>query len=633
MEEITLLKDFAVIMVVAGAVTLIFRRLRQPVILGYLIAGLLIGPYTPPFSFVSNTQTINMLADLGIILLVFAIGIDFSWNKIRQVGMSVLLIACIEIITMISLGYAVGRLLGWSHIEAFFLGAALQSTSTPIVVKILKDMGKLNALSTKLIVGISVVEDFIAIAILSLLSQITSTGISNFGDVGVIVLRLVIFVVATLVIGMIIVPRILKFVHRFQSKEALLITSLGLCFALALLGYYLGLSVAAGAFLIGALIGDTEYSKEITGVISPVRDMFAALFFVTIGMLINIAQIVDFWVPVLIVFVVFVLGKIFSNTVATFISGHDGKTSLNVGMGMPQAGELSLVTAKTGVDRGVVLAPLYPVIALVTAFTSLTTPYIIRYSESVTDFFDRKSPLLLKAYVSRMGEWLESLRKSFSSDSVASHIARHAFKSVIINLLIIAVLIGIGTFTLGFVTQLAEFSGIRVDIVGLLFSLLLLVLCLPSYLAIWRNVRNISRMASGLLIGRKVSPMSSRVNALRIILGDSIVIVLMLLIGMWFIPYVLGLFSIGSFALIVPLLLAVFIIYFILRFAFDIHGQFERSFSRVLLGREQASPSTKSSLPDKIKNKIAALYHSMKRPFLKETSKQQPIDKKDLNDH
>lgn len=608
MEEIALLKDFAVIMVVAGVVTLIFRQLKQPVILGYLIAGLIIGPYTPPFAFVSDVQTVNMMADLGIVLLLFAVGLEFSWSKIRRTGSSVILIGLMEIVTMILLGYSTGKLMGWSDMDSLFLGAALHISSSAIIVKVLRDMGRLNFLSSRLIVGILVVEDFAAVAILAVLSQVADTGVADLSDAGMIMLRLLIFVVVTLVVGRLAVPRLLKLVDKVQSAEALLITALGLCFALALLGYYLGLSVAAGAFLMGAIIGDTEFSKEISRLVSPVRDMFAAVFFVSIGMLIDICQIRDFIIPALIVFAVFMLGKIFANTLAAFMSGHDGRTALNVGMGMPQMGEFSLIIAKTSVGSGLGAAPLYPIVALVTTLTSFTTPHIMRNSERVAHFLERRSPGLLRTYVYRMSDWLKALRKNFSSDTVAAHIIRHAVRSVIINVLIVLVLMGAGTFTLRFARGLSDLTGINIEIIGLILSLLLLVLCLPSFGVIWRNVRNIAHMTSGLWLNRILPGKASSAKALRIILSDSIGIILMVLGAVWFIPYLLGLFSIGSYALVVPLLLAVFAIYLILRFVLDIHGQLERAFSQVILGREQVSPSRISSLSGRLKRLWGRLF-------------------------
>lgn len=617
MVELTLLKDFAIIMVVAGVITLLFRRLRQPPILGYLIAGLLVGPYLLPVPLVTDPETISLLADLGLILLLFGLGLEFSWNKIRQVGLSALIIGVIQIPTMISIGYGLGKLLGWATMDALFLGAALHISSSAIVAKILRDMGKLDLLSSRLIVGILVVEDFAAVAIIAVLSGVATTGTADFADIGSLALRLVVFVVASLVLGALIVPRIIKFTHRFHSKEALLITSLGLCFAMALLSKYLGLSVAAGAFLVGALIGNTERSEEIVEVVSPVRDMFAALFFVAIGMLINIAQFRDFIIPAIIVGAVFILGKILSDTLATFVAGHDGRTALGVGMGMPVMGEFSLAIGKVGMDYRVVLAPLYPVVASVTALTSLTGPYIVRSADSVANFLNRRSPALLKAYVSRLADWLQALRATFARDSEAARRVRHSFRLIVINLLIIMVIVGIGTFALHFVEELALLTNIRTDVIGLAFGLLFLTGCIPSFVAIWRSVRALGDEAATYVLSRRPSAKKWRRKALRIVLRDSIVILLSILVGIWFIPFVSSLLSIGSLALAVPLALLAAILYLVSRSVVDIHGQLEHTFSRTLLGDEYIFTSEAATLLHTNQSKIESLARKMKLPAVK----------------
>jgi CPA2 family monovalent cation:H+ antiporter-2 len=594
-EEVGLVKDFAIIMAVAGGVTLLFRKLHQPPILGYLIAGLLIGPYTLPVPPVTDVDTIRLLADLGLVLLLFGIGLEFSWSKIRQVGLSVLIIGVGEILTMICIGYGLGQLLGWTKMDSVFLGAALHISSSVIIVKILRDLGKLNLLSSRLIIGILVVEDFAAVVILSVLSGIATTGTADLGDIGSLVMRLVIFVTASLAFGAIIVPRIINFTHQFHSKEALLITSLGLCFAMALLGEYLGLSVAAGAFLIGALVGDTKHSEEVVEVVSPVRDMFAALFFVTIGMLINIAQFRDFIAPAIIVSIVFMLGKILSNTLATFISGHDGRTALQVGMSMPQMGEFSLAIAKLGIDRGVVASYLYPVIATATALTSSVTPYIMRSADFVADFFERKAPILLKVYVSRLADWLQALRATFARDSAAARKVQHSAKIITINLLIVIVIIGIGTFTLHSVTNLAFLDRIRADFIGLGVGLIILLLCLPSFVVIWRNLRSLVDEAVTYVLSRRPSAKRWRRRALRIILRDSILIGLSIFVAMWFIPFISALLSIGSFALAIPLLLLALLLYLVLNSVRHIHRQLEQNFSQILLGEEYTSTSVEGT--------------------------------------
>ena len=617
MEELTLVKDLAIIMVVAGGVTLLFRWLRQPVILGYLIAGVLIGPYTFPLPPVSDVHTISLLADIGIILLLFTLGLEFSWDKIREVGLSVVMIGVIEITTMIALGYCLGRLMGWSSTEAIFLGAALHISSSAIIVKILRDTRKLSLSSSRLIVGILVVEDFVAIAIIAVLSGIATTGTADFGDIGSLVLRLVLFIVASLVFGAILVPRIINFIHRFRSNEALLIISLGLCFAMALISDSLGLSVAAGAFLMGALIGDTKQSESIINILTPVRQMFAALFFVAIGMLVNIAQFREFIVPAIIVSSVFVLGKIISNTGATFIAGHSGRTSLEVGMSMPQMGEFSLVITKVGVDRGVVMSSLYPIIALSTALTSITTPYIMRSVNFVAKFLDRRSPGLLKIYVSRLADWLKALRTAFTGSSAVSLAIRSSIKTLAINLLIVLIIISVGTFSLNFVDDLVRLTGIRADIIGLFLGFLLLMLCVPPFVIIWRNICSlVDDFVDHVLISR-LPPKRWRAKTLYVILRDSLVIALAIFAGMWFSPFIAGLLRFGPSGWAIPALLLAVVIYLVVRSLSDIHDQLEGTFRRTLLGEEYLSTAQTATLLGIHRDEVARLARNMKLPAIR----------------
>jgi CPA2 family monovalent cation:H+ antiporter-2 len=582
-------------MIVAGFMTLLFRRLRQPPILGYLIAGVLIGPYTLPTPPVTDIHTISLLADLGLILLLFGLGLEFSWSKIRQIGLAVLFIGVVEILTMISIGYGIGQLMGWSRMDSIFLGAALHISSSAIIVKILRDLGRIDSQSTRLIVGILVVEDFAAVILLTLLSGIATTGTADLGDIGSLILRLVVFLAASLTIGTLIVPRLIKFVHRFRSRETLLIISLGLCFAMALIGEYSGLSVAAGAFIMGALIGDTEHSEEISEVVIPVRDMFAAIFFVTIGMLININDFADFIVYGIVIAAVFMIGKMFSNTIATFFTGHNYRTALEVGTGMPQMGEFSLAIAKLGVDRAVVTAPLYPVIAVATAITSVFAPFAARSSSNAADILERRAPAQLKLYAARTADWLQATRSTLASDSRIAQAMKHSIRIIFVNMLIVAVIISIGTISLHFVQNLTFLDGIRDDIIGLVFGFILLTLCVPSFLSIWHNVRTVFDQSSIHVLNRRKSARMWERNAIRIILRDSLLIILSIFVFLWFIPFFSGLFSIGSYAIAMPLFMVAIILYMVISSIRHIHKEVESNFSRVMLGHEpdnhHASPS------------------------------------------
>lgn len=596
MEEITLLKDFAVIMIVAGVVTLLFRLLRQPPILGYLIAGLLAGPYIFPVSPVTDIHTIKLLADLGLVLLLFGLGLEFSWSKIREIGLAVLFIGVIEILAMICFGYGLGRLLGWSRTDAIFLGAAMHISSTVIIMKILRDLGRIELLSSRIIMGILVVEDFAAVVIITILSGMATTSIADLGSIGSLILRLGIFVAASLGLGTLIIPRIMGFIQKFHSKEVFLITGLGLCFGMAMLGEYLGLSVAAGAFLMGALIGDTKQSEEIVEVVTPVRDMFAAIFFVAIGMLIDIGQFRQFMVPAFIVSVVFMVGKIFVNMLVTFVCGYDGRTSLQVGMGKAQMGEFSLAIARVGIDRGVIVAPLYPVIATATALTSLVSPYIIRSVNSVADFLSRKAPAMVKEYVTDTSDWLQALRKTYSRRSEVSDRVKKTTKAIMIDLTILVVVIGLGTFTLQFVENLARHLNIREDLVAALFGLVVLVICLPPLVFMWRNIRLLIDTVAGHVLRRRSTAKQWRQVAIRSVLRDSIVITLSILLLIWFIPFISRLFFFGSLSLTVPLILIAIILYLTLISVRHIHRQLGSTFGHVIFGEEHAPVSdTKTS--------------------------------------
>ncbi|MFC1977796.1 cation:proton antiporter [Chloroflexota bacterium] len=616
-EEFALVKDFAIIMAVAGAATLLFRRLGQPPVLGYLITGVLIGPYALPVPPVTDIHTIRLLADLGLVLLLFGLGLEFSWSKIRQIGLSVLIIGALEITIMISLGYGLGRVLGWPGMDALFLGAALHISNSAIIVKVLRDLGKLNLLSSKLIVGILVVEDFAAVIIIAVLSGMATTDIANIGDIGLLMMKLGIFIVASLAFGALVVPKIIRFTHQFHSPEALLITSLGLCFAMALFSKYLGLSVAAGAFLMGAIVGDTEHSEEIIETVTPIRDMFAALFFVAIGMLINVAQVKDFIGPAIIVSIVFMLGKIFGNTLATSITGHDNRTTLQVGMGMPQMGEFSLAIAKVGIDRGVVTSPLYSVIAVATAITTLLAPYVTRSADTVAEFLNRRSPALLKGYLTSTTDWLQALHITFSRQGATAIRVRAAAKPILINLIIIVVLIWIGTLVLQFADDLARFTRIREDVIAMLLGFFILVLCIPPIIFMWRNLRSLIDEASRYVLSRRATAKMWGREALQIVLRDSIVVVISIFVALWLIPFISRLLFIGSIALTIPLLLLAFFLYILLRSVRQIHGQLERTFGQVLLGEEYASTSEAAQLLGVNQSTVVRSLRRMKLPGLK----------------
>jgi CPA2 family monovalent cation:H+ antiporter-2 len=597
-EQFGLVRDFAVIMAVAGVVVVLFRKLNQPPILGYLLAGLIVGPFTLPELSITNAESIRLLADLGLVLLLFAIGLEFGWRRIRQVGPSALLIGSVEILGMISLGYGVGKLLGWTSQEAFYLGAALSISSSAILIKVLRDTGQLTSLTGRLIVGILVVEDFAAVGLLSLLSGVATTGTTDAGDVGRLVMKLAIFAAASLALGAIFVPRIIKFVGQFGSRETMLLTTLALCFCLALVGESLGISAAAGAFLIGTVVGDTEESAYVADIMEPVRDMFGAVFFVSIGMLIDIQVIKDHLVPVAAVSLVFVAGKIVANSVGAFVSGQPGRTPLQVGMGMPQIGEFSLAMVKVGVEHQAIGAFIYQVVAGVTAVTSLFYPYIMRSTDKAVYLLERLSPTLFRRSLGSLSTGFQTFRMGLRFDSEFARRVRRSAIPVGINLLIIVVLIGTGGFLAGLAPRIGREIGVSETIVGTIIGFTTLMLCIPAVIALWLSLRPLADEVTNGLITRHWLFRTWVRDRLRNLVRDCLALLLLVFIAVWSLPLVTELLSLGSLAAPLPLVLLAVVTLVAIRTLTNLHHLQVTAFSRTLLGTEDTEAVTPASEPE-----------------------------------
>ena len=585
-----LVRDFAIIMAVAGGALLLFRQFKQPPVLGYLVAGVIIGPFTLPDAPVKDVETIQLLAELGLVLLLFGIGLEFGWQRIRGIGATVIMIAVVEFTVMFALGYELAILLGWGNMEGIFLGASLSVSSSAILMKMLRDTDRLLTMQGRLIVGILVVEDFMAVVMLTVLSGLATTGTANIRDIGFLVGKLGIFGVAALGFGGIFAPRLIRFVSRFHSEEAMLITGLALCFGLALAGQQLGLSAAAGAFLIGAVLGDSDNSDEMARIMSPVRDMFAALFFVSIGMLIDISLAADFLVPSLIVAAVFIVGKIVADSAATLLAGYGGRTALGVGMGMPQTGEFSLAMVKVGADFGAVGAFLYPVMTITTAATALVYPTIFRSVDRVTDLLERRSPRLLKQYGESLVLSLATLHSAFSFTTPRARRIQRSGKLIFLNLAIIIVIIGIGTGSLRFAPELSNLLLLSESLLGLVVGVSVLGLCVPPALAIWRSLRRLSdEIAEYVFPGTRGLPIPMSGNNIRVVVRDSILILLLAVPGIWSIPFISQLLSLGNVSTPLPILLVLGLASGLAWAGFQIHGVLENAFSRTFLGAEDRS--------------------------------------------
>ena len=446
MHAISFIQDLAVIMLVAGVVTILFQRFKQPVVLGYIVAGFIIGPHTPPFGLIHDEETIKTLAELGVIFLMFCLGLEFSLRKLFKVGATAFIAAFMEITLMIWIGYEIGRWFDWNTMDSLFLGAILAISSTTIIVKALNDLKMKNERFAQLIFGVLIVEDILGIGIIALLSSIAVSGSVSPEEVFSTVGKLSLFMIVALVIGILLVPRVLAYVARFESNEMLLITVLGLCFGFCLLVVKLEYSMVLGAFLIGAIMAESRQLLKIERLIEPVRDLFSAIFFVAIGLMLDPAILLEYALPIVVITVAVVLGKMLSCGLGAFIAGNDGRTSLRVGMGLSQIGEFSFIIAALGMTLQVTSSFLYPVAVAVSVLTTLMTPYLIRAADPLSLKLAQVVPGRLSRVLGLYGEWLRSIQPQGEGALLAAMI-RKILLQVGVNLaLVIAIFFAGGYF-------------------------------------------------------------------------------------------------------------------------------------------------------------------------------------------
>jgi CPA2 family monovalent cation:H+ antiporter-2 len=434
------LLTFALVLCAAAVTTVVFERLRQPVILGYLLAGLLIGPHVTFIPLVADRETTETLAELGVILLLFAIGLEFSIRRLLRVGGSVAVTAVIDISLMAWLGIAAATLMGWTQREILFTGAITAISSTTIIAKTFDDK-KVGRKLRDLVFGVLIVEDLAAVLFLAGLATLgpgAGEGTPFLMTLGRLVALLAVWVIG----GLLVIPRVMRFVIGLGRSETTLIASLGLCFGFALLAQWLGYSVALGAFIAGSLISESGKGEAVAHLVRPVRDLFAAVFFVAVGMLIDPAMILAHWHAVVILTLVVMLGKMISVSTGSFLAGQGTRTAVRAGMSMAQIGEFSFIIASLGLAIGAVGDFLYPVAVAVSAITTLTTPYLVGASEQVAALVDRKLPKPLQTYATLYATWVEELGKASAQRSGGDRVRRLARWLLIDTAALTAVVIG-----------------------------------------------------------------------------------------------------------------------------------------------------------------------------------------------
>ncbi len=388
-----ILQDLAVIMVIAGAMAIISYRLKQPMVVGYIGAGMIIGPHTPPFSLVLNLDALNLFAEIGIILLLFVVGMEFPIEKLRKIGRKAFVIAISEALGTFSDGYLVGQVaFNFSFFDSLFVALAISVTSTVIVMKVLEDLNMIKEEASVLILSVAIIEDIIVISMLAILQSVGTTGSLSFADVGVSIGITIAFIAGVLVIGSKTVPKLVDYVSRTNQHDVLVVVILSVAFGLSFIAYQIGISVAAGAFFAGVLIAESKSHAVSRVLATPIRDMFAALFFVSVGALMDITLLPLFIIPALILIAVSLAAKFLTVYAAARYQHFSKLTSIRAGIGLSSSGgELALVVAKGGADVGVTSPFLLPMVGAMTIITTFISPYIIKFGWKFAESFVNKS--------------------------------------------------------------------------------------------------------------------------------------------------------------------------------------------------------------------------------------------------
>ncbi|MBX3023414.1 cation:proton antiporter [bacterium] len=409
-EPDVFLRTFAVALCVAAVTTVIFQRLRQPVVLGYLLAGIVIGPHTPIPIF-ADQRSSETLAELGVILLMFSLGLELSLRRLLRSGATALAVGIIQSSAMLWLGYGTGQLLGWSTLESLYAGAVIAISSTTIIVKAFADQ-RVTGRVTDIVFGVLIVEDLIAIFLIAALTALSTGADLSVAALAATAGRLAAFLALMVIIGMLLLPRAMRMVVALERPETTVVAAIGVAFGGAILAHAAGYSVALGAFVAGALIGDSGVARPVEHLVGPVRDVFAAVFFVAVGMLIDPALIAHHWGAVAAFTVIVVVGKVVAVGVAVFLTGQGIRLAVQSGMSLAQIGEFSFIIAGVGLALGATRDFLYPIAVAVCAITTLLTPWLIRAADPFARLVDRKLPRPVQTFAALYGTWLEGLRRS-----------------------------------------------------------------------------------------------------------------------------------------------------------------------------------------------------------------------------
>ncbi len=432
-----LIVDLALILILAGVVTLLFKKLRQPVVLGYIVAGFLASPGFHYLPSIVDATSIDVWAEIGIIILLFSLGLEFNFKKLLNVGGTAFTTAIIVAIGMIAIGYTAGQMMGFTLFDSIFLGAMLSMSSTMIIIKAVNDIGLQQQKFTQIVFGVLIVQDLLAVVLLVILSSVAAGQVEGM-DLVKSIAKLIFFLVLWFVVGTYLLPSFLRRMRKYLNEETLLIVSMGLCLGMAVLATYTGFSSALGAFVMGSILSSTNEVERIENTVKPIKDLFGAVFFISVGMLVNIDALVEYAVPILILSAIVIIGQ---STLATFgmlISGHPLRSAMQSGFCLSQIGEFSFIIASLGISLGVMDKFLYPIVVAVSVVTTFTTPYMIKLADPCYRKIEPHIPARIKK---RLDNYADSKTVINDSKSLWRKIAVSYLSNILLyGILLIAIM-------------------------------------------------------------------------------------------------------------------------------------------------------------------------------------------------
>lgn len=446
-----LVKDLALILIVAGIVTIVFKKLRQPLVLGYVVAGFLVSPHMPYIMSVVDRADIGTWGDIGVMFLLFSLGLDFSFKKILKMGASPIIATCCVVFFMMMLGIITGHAFGWSRMDCIFLGGMLAMSSTTIIYKAFDDLGLRQQRFAGLVMSVLILEDILAIVMMVMLSAIANGSNPDGGQMLGSVMKIAFFLILWFVVGIFLIPWMLRSMRKLINNETLLIVALGLCCAMAVLSTQVGFSSAFGAFVMGSILAETIEADRIIKLVEPVKNLFGAIFFVSVGMLVDPKVLVEYWLPILALVLVILLGQALFGSFSFLISGQTLKSAMQCGFSMAQIGEFSFIIASLGLSLGVISKFLYPVVVAVSVITTFLTPYMIRAATPCYAALERRLP---KKWIVTMNNITLSKQSSQPEGHWRSLIKQMLRITVIYSILSAAGIALMFTFFLPFVRHL-----------------------------------------------------------------------------------------------------------------------------------------------------------------------------------